>query len=551
VSEITIRRAAAALLLAAATLALYHAVLGHAFVYFDDQLYVTENRNVRAGFRWETILWSLTAYQVGNWHPLTLLSHALDCELFGLAPAGHHFTSLILHATNAVLLFLLLSGATGSPGRSWLVAALFALHPVNVESVAWVSQRKNVLSTLLLLFSLGAWGWYARRPGLARYLCVAALFALGLAAKPMLVTLPFALLLLDLWPLQRIRGLGAPEAGPLAMPRLPLARLVLEKLPLLALAALDIVLTLAAQEGARAIASLEEIPFLVRLETAVYAYGKYLSNALWPTRLTHLYPHPEGAISLAQVASASLLLAAVSALAWVQRRRRPHLLVGWLWFLGTLVPVIGLIQVGEQAMADRFAYVPFLGLFLMAVWCAAELAERFGLRGAWRAALAAAVLAPLCLLTLRQVDHWRDNLSLWRHALEVTTGNHIAEENVALELREQGRMQEALVHFRNAVRIRPGDPVLHLNLAASLGQSGQLEEAIVEYQEALRKAKDPILIAVVHADLGNAYRLRGDRARALEHYQRALEIDPAHSRALRGMRLLEAKAPDAPARIPR
>jgi tetratricopeptide (TPR) repeat protein len=522
------RRIAACLLLAAATVALYGRTLGHGFVHFDDHLYVTENPNVRAGLGWQTLRWALTAHQVGNWHPLTLLSHALDCELYGLNPAGHHATSVLLHAASAVLLFLLLARATAAPGRSWLVAALFAVHPLNVESVAWVAERKNVLSTLLMLATLCAWGGYLRRPALARYLLVLLWFGLGLAAKPMLVTLPCALLVLDFWPLGRMRG-SRPPAGGLG-------------LPLLALSLLDSWVTLAAQQADLAFASLAEIPFSLRLENAIHAYGAYLWKALWPSRLTLLYLHPGDTLPLWQVGAALALLAALSALAWRERLRRPYLVTGWLWYLGTLVPVIGLVQVGDQAMADRFAYVPLLGPFVMAVWGAAELAERRRLALRLRAAAAALVLAVLALLSARQIGHWRSNLDLWQHAVEVTPDNPVAEVNAAFALDEAGRSEEALTHYGNAVRLRPGDPLLHYNLASALGRAGRLAEAIPVYEAALRTARDPGLRAIVLADLGTAHRQLGDNAKARALYVEALRIDPRLPTALRGMRALEAAA---------
>jgi tetratricopeptide (TPR) repeat protein len=535
----SVRTGAACLLLAAATLALYGPAVGHGFVHFDDHLYVTDNPNVQAGLSWQTVRWALTVHQPANWHPLTLLSHALDCELFGLEPAGHHATSVLLHALNAVLLFLLLARATGAPGRSWLVAALFAFHPLNVESVAWVAERKNLLSTLLMLVSLAAWGWYARRPGLARYLLAALSFALGLAAKPMLVTLPCALLLLDGWPLGRLRGGPAAAAGA-ARPQRSALGLALEKLPLLALSALDSWATLAAQQVGLAFANLQEIPFSVRLENAAHAYGAYLWKAVWPTRLSVLYLHPGDALPFWRVGAALALLAALGALAWRERRRRPYLLAGWLWYLGTLVPVIGLVQVGDQAMADRFAYVPLLGPFVMAVWAAAEFAERARLALPLRAGAAALVLALLAAQSARQVGVWRSNLDLWLHAVEVTRGNHVAEINAAFALEEAGRRAEALPHYVEAARLQPRNPEVRYNLASALARAGRLGDAIVEYDAVVAIAQDPALRAIALADLGTAHRKRGDAAKARELYEQALRLDPRLPTALRGVRQLEA-----------
>src|SRR5579863_1250870 len=351
------------LCLAVATFVVYSRATRNPFLHVDDQNYVTGNPHVQAGLAWQTFTWALTATDAENWHPLTWLSHALDCQLFGLNPAGHHATNILLHALNATLLFLLLLRATGAQGRSLLVAALFALHPINVESVAWIAERKNVLSTLFFLLTLAAYGWYARKPELKRYLTVVALFALGLAAKPMVITLPFVLLLLDYWPLERIRGWDAQSLSKLTdrkhrqkkraeavvsnkvfrAPQFSFSRLVLEKLPLLALCAGSAAITIVAQRT-HAIQSLGIYPFAGRLENALYAYACYVWKTFWPTRLAFLYPYPRDGRPVWLLASAVLSLLAVSVLVWKLRRTRPYLVTGWLWYLGTLVPVIGVVQ---------------------------------------------------------------------------------------------------------------------------------------------------------------------------------------------------------------
>ena len=351
------------LLLVVATLALYNPVNRHPFVNYDDDRYVTENLHVHNGLTGDTISWALTAMEQGNWHPLTWLSHALDWQLFHQNPTGHHFTSLLIHAANAVLLFLFLTYATGRVGPSWFVAAIFALHPINVESVAWVAERKNVLSTFFFLAALIAYCWYARKPDWRRYTAFAGLFVLGLMSKPMVITLPFVLLLLDYWPLGRIQGSPSPSD----VPQTSLSRLLVEKLPLLALSVASAVITMKAQQAGGAVRSTAQFSLAVRLENAVVAYATYLWKMIWPAHLVPLYPHPGDSLALWQIVISALVLLAVTGVVLRFRSKR-YLLTGWLWFLGTLVPVIGLVQVGDQAMADRYAYIPLIGIFVMIVW---------------------------------------------------------------------------------------------------------------------------------------------------------------------------------------
>jgi hypothetical protein len=372
--------------LAIAVLVLYSRVKDADFVNYDDLSYVTQNAHVQEGLRWKTFTWALRSTQSDNWHPLTWLSHALDCQLYGLNPVGHHITNVVFHVINVLLLFLLLTRATGAIGRSALVAALFALHPLNVESVAWVAERKNVLSMLFFFLAIGAYGWYAIKPSLRRYGLMVAMFALGLAAKPAVITFPLVLLLLDYWPLRRVNTWARPRLGPnrrkkqagpaggqgwgptLETSPASWSQLVVEKLPLLVLSAGSAVITIVAQKAGGTVRSLEVFSLSVRLQNALYAYAMYVWKAFWPTRLTVLYPHPGPTLSGLQLGLAAAFLGAVSLLVWKQRVSRAYLITGWLWYLGTLVPVIGLIQVGQQAMADRYAYIPLIGVFVMLVW---------------------------------------------------------------------------------------------------------------------------------------------------------------------------------------
>ncbi len=528
--------------LAVVTLALYSPIISHPFIFnYDDDSYVINNAHVQAGLVWKTVAWALTSTEYSNWHPLTWLSHALDCELYGLNPAGHHFTSLVLHVFNVILLFLLLMRATGAAGRSLLVAALFAVHPFNVESVAWVAERKNVLSTLFFLLALGAYGWYAVRPGVKRYVVVAALFLLGLAAKPMIITLPCVLLLLDYWPLRRIQGWSEPSSprlgdrdqeirpgnvnpgSMLPVSQVPFSRLVVEKLPLLALSAADAMATIFAQ---RSYGSMHLVlPLWVRLENAVYAYAMYVWKGFWPARLAVFYPYPS-ALTGWQLGLAAVFVVSISALVWRDRASRPYLVTGWLWFLGTLVPVIGLIQVGEQAMADRYAYIPMIGIFLMAVWSAAELAESRHLSFPSSVKTSAAVLIILSLFTSEQIRYWQSAYDLWLHTVNVTKDNFFAEENLSAALLMSDRSEEALPHLRNAVRIRPLDPGGHLNLAADLALNSHPQDAISEYERAISLEPDPKMLVVAYQTLGRLYGERGNYSKARESYQQALRIDP-------------------------
>lgn len=423
--------------------------LGNGYVILDDPLYVTSNPEVRQGITREGAVWALTANVANNWHPLTVLSHMLDVEVFGLPPAGHHLTSLLLHLAGVLLLFEALRRMTGAVHRSALVAALFAVHPTRVESVAWISERKDVLSGLFFMLALLAYLGWVRRPSAGRYLLVALALTLGLAAKPMLVTLPCVLLLLDFWPLGR-RGLG---------------RLIREKIPLFALSAASCLVTLHYQKTS--MAPLDVLPWDLRLANAAVSYATYLGKAFLPRNLAVLYPFPME-IPAWKTAGAVLLLAAVTALAVWRARKSPWLLVGWLWFLGTLVPVIGLVQVGRQAMADRYTYLPFIGLFLAVVWGLAELTERRGALRPVLGALAILVILGLVGMTRAQTRHWRDGVTLFRHALAATGDNPLARRGLAKALaaaRKEGAHGHAVRKAQprdeeDGGRLRPAAPDL-------------------------------------------------------------------------------------------
>ena len=530
-----IRKLVPALLLAVVAVALYYPVQHYQFVSYDDGLYITDNWHIKYGLSWDAVKWAFTAFYADNWHPLTWLSHGLDCQLFFLNSGRHHATNLLLHAMNAVLLYWVLLRATGYTGRSFMVAALFALHPINVESVAWVSERKNLLSMLFFLLALGAYRWYTRwvpQPSrrrrkagnVARYLTVVCLFALGLMAKPQIITLPFVLLLWDYWPLRRMfAGSESAPSQTQVVPAKSFTWLVLEKVPLLVLAVASAVITLHAQREATT-----PYPFSVRLANALVAYAWYVRKAFWPSHLALLYPHPPGMPPVGQMAAASLLLLGVTALGITARRQR-YLLTGWLWFLGTLVPMIGLVQVGRQAMADRYAYLSFVGLFIMVCWGAAEWSEQRHLRPAWLRVATVAVLLALAVVAHRQIGYWRDSVSLWSRSIQVTSPNHEAENNLGVVLMNDGRLEEALPHLRAAVALNPLSPLDNLNLAICEQRHLDLALAVQHYQTVIRLTQNDIPANVkwrydAYRNLSFTYRDLGDSPHAQQSHEEAQNL---------------------------
>lgn len=499
-----------AIAIALVVLGLYSRTLGFDFVGWDDPQYVTANRAVRGGLSWNGVVWAFTTDRMGSWHPLTWLSHMLDVELFGLAPAGHHAVNAVLHAANSVLVFLLLRGLTGALWRSALVAALFGLHPLHVESVAWVAERKDVLSTFFGLLALGAYAAWVRRPALGRYLAVAGLFALSLLCKPMLVTLPFLLLLLDYWPLHR----------PLR------AALLLEKLPLFALSAACSAAALLTQTLATT------LPLPQRLANALLSAVAYLGKTLWPARLGMFYPHPylpesgAAAPAASEVLGAAALLLAVSVCA-MAARRRGYLLVGWLWYGISLAPVIGIVQVGSQAMADRYTYFPLLGIFIATSWGAAEIVASLARRRPALPSVAAAAallwVAALTAASWQQLGYWRDSLALYTHTLEVTPHNATIHFNLANLLRRQGRNAEAIEAYRRALEDAPSDAALHVNLANALRAQGDPEAALRHYRAALERRPED---AMAHLNMASLLREQGQLDEAEAHYRLSMKLSP-------------------------
>jgi len=526
------------LLLAAVVLMFYSPVTHNGFIY-DDNGYITINPHVRSGLTWATVKWAFTTYQQANWHPLTWLSHALDCELFGLNPAGPHYVNVLLHAANAVLLFLLLQRATGFRWRSLMVAALFALHPMNVESVAWAAERKNVLSMVFFLLALYAYVWYARRPGLRRYAAVASFFVLALLSKPQVITFPFLLLLLDYWPLCRI---GTPAADGAAAqggnaPRLWSGWLILEKAPFLLLSAASATMTMKAQKAGGAIQTLSQYSLLLRLETAVISYVRYLGKALWPSKLVALYPHPTKLYPAWQVVAAVVLLMLITYLV-IRAREQRYLTVGWFWFLGSLVPMIGLVQVGSQEMADRYAYISFVGLFLMLTWLVADWAEARKISASSLAIPAVSCLLALGTLTYHQVGYWHDAESFWLRTLALTQNNYVAQVTLGDFLFNQGRTEEAAAHFRAALAIKPDGLNANLGLGTYEDRRGNLPAAIERYQLVARHAADLPMRATAYSSLGFAYRGMGQATKAKQCFETALQLEPDWARAMTGLGLI-------------
>ena len=510
------------LCLALATCAVYRHGLQNGFVNYDDDLYVTENLQVKAGLTLDGVWYAFTTLHTGNWHPLTWLSLELDCQLFGLNPWGFHLTNLLLHVASTLLLFAIFERWTGAVWRSALVAALFALHPLRVESVAWVAERKDVLSALFWMLTLAAYAGYVEKPGIWRYGLVGLVFVAGLLAKPMLVTLPFVLLLLDSWPLARLRlGQAATQENKRDLPPVSLKYLVLEKTPLFALAVVSGVMTLTAQCQGWKTNRLEALP--LRLENALVSCAEYVGKIAWPQGLIPLYPFPRGYYPFWQLAVSMLVLVGISVLVIRWRKRRPYLPVGWLWFLGTIFPVLGIIPaVGIHAMADRYTYLPSIGIFLMASWGLADLVEHT------RFLVPAILLTGGALLlviahTWIQVTYWHDSAALWEHTLQVSPDNALAHTNLGVALQSDGHLEEAIRHYTAALEVDPEYANAQNNLGLALDRLGKRHEAISHLRAAVRSAPG---VAEHHLNLAPMLVENRNWDEAIEHLYAALEIEP-------------------------
>jgi Tfp pilus assembly protein PilF len=521
------------LLLIGLTFVAYRSTLSYPFTNFDDGEYVFDNPHVTSGLVSSTFRWAFTSTSAGNWHPLTWLSHALDWQLFGANAGGHHGSNLVLHALNACLLFLWLNYLTGRHARSFAVSLLFTIHPLNVESVAWIAERKNLLCTAFFLSALWAYAWYRNRPGAKRYALVILLFASALAAKPMAVTFPLVLLVLDCWSLGRVDldyGSGPPQPE--------IRRSLIEKMPLFALSAAASVVAVIAQRNSGAIVNATGWPLSWRIENSIYSYAMYLLRTIAPLHLAPFYPATE--LHWWQVAWAASFLVAIIAIVWRFKGGRPSLVFGSLWFAITLIPVIGFVQIGAQARADRYMYIPMIGLFVAAVWTIADVSvTRTASR--WKLAALSATAVIFLIMTRLQVGYWQSSLDLWTHTLAVTRNNAVAEENLAVALLDQGRDAEAFPHFQRVLLLRPEDPVALLNTGNYFEKQGQHREAIERFQKVRDTNPDAEKLIGAYRGLGVAFAQLGDRAQARANFLEALRRNPAGSTEMYNLSLLELR----------
>ena len=519
--------------LGAITWLVFGQTLRHDFVNVDDTDYVIKNVEVARGLTIEGAVWAFTHFHASNWHPLTWISHMLDCQIFGLSPGGHHLTNVLLHMATAICLFLVLRQMTAAFWRSAFVAAVFAIHPLRVESVAWVAERKDVLSGLFFVLTIGAYVRYARRPSRVGYAALTVLFALGLMCKPMLVTLPVVLLLLDYWPLNRLGQSGNRNFFTV------LRHLVLEKLPLVALAAASCVVTLFAQKGV--IQPFASISFPVRAANAFISYVAYLRQLFWPSNLAALYPFPSGSIAVPGILSL-ILLAGISLGVFVLRRRYPYLVTGWLWYLIMLGPVIGILQVGIQARADRYTYLPQIGLYVLLTWAVADLCARWRYTRLVPGILALILLPALAFTARLQASYWQDSQSLWTHAIACTSDNAAAQTNLGQAYYEKGTMDKAIAHYERALQIDPNQVLAHSALGLALLDAGRPDESVTHLRKALEINPN---FADAHYNLGNTFLQMGRANEAIAQYYQTLAINPHDIEALNNTAWILATWPEA------
>lgn len=558
--------AAVCLVLAVVTGFAFWGVRANDFLAYDDDFYVLENRQVQQGVTTQSIAWAFTTFYVANWHPLTWISHMVDWSLYGKNPGGHHITNVLLHTANAVLLLLLLLYLTGSLWRAAMVAFLFALHPAHVESVAWVAERKDVLCALFWFATLLAYAWYLRRPSWRRFAWVVCGFACGLMSKPMAITLPFTLLLLDYWPLRRIKFARETHRQWLSS----LWKLCVDKWPLFLMAAVSSVITVIAQKAGGAVAQLQSVPLWERICNAAISYCRYALIMLWPNPLRVFYFHERNNIMVSSAVLSAIVLFLVTAVCWHFREKRPYCLFGWLWFLGTLVPVIGVVQVGDQAMAERYTYVPYIGVFIAVVWLVGDAVVKSPKFRVASQLLAVTVIVACAVRTEAQVKVWKDMVTLFSHVLEIdprgavpntslgvayarlgryadaqeylkraldySPNDYEAHNNLGTNLGEQGLTQEALKEFRLSLAIKPDQAAAHSKIGRILAETHQLSAAIEEYNQALRF--DPAN-AYAHNDLGVVLFQLGDYEKAAEQFSDAVRIDPAYADARRNLDLAQ------------
>ena len=507
------------LILILSTLVVYWQVKDFDFAGYDDELYVIENHQVQAGISIEGTIWAFTTFHAGNWHPLTWLSHMLDCELYGLNPMGHHWTNLQLHIANTLLLFFILQQMTGAVWKSAFVAALFALHPLHVESVAWVAERKDVLSTFFWMLTIIVYYRYVKRPSLFAYLLIILFLSLGLMAKPMLVTLPFVLLLLDFWPLKRLKLTLNQASGQTSN----LLLLIREKIPLFIPVTISSVLTILAQKDAGALYAFEALPFTTRVANALISYTSYICKAIWPKNLAVFYPHPFGELSLWYVFLAALAIAAISFFSIRWFKKYPYMTFGWLWYLGTLIPVIGLIQVGAQGMADRYTYIPLTGLFIIAAWSMPDLLKKWHYNRMILVIFSTIIIFAFSTRSYSQIKHWENSTAVFKNAVQVTDNNWLAYNNFGLALMRDGKSNDAVFYFKKTLEIRPDFLKTLDNLGIALYRLEKFEEALFYYSKALKI--DPKNTGI-HNNTANVLTALGKLEKAVQHYKKAILIDP-------------------------
>ena len=516
------REIAICLFIAVITLSVYGRVITYDFVNFDDNLYVTANKNVQSGITLKSIIWAFSFNEVAYWHPLSLISHMIDCRIFGLNAGMHHLINLFLHIASSILLFFILKQSTGALWRSAIVASLFAIHPINVESVAWITERKNVLSTLFWMLTMFVYIFYAKRPAVYKYLTVMFFFVLGLLSKPMLVTLPFVLLLFDYWPLERIKP--GSEKG-------ILLKIILEKVPLIILSLILVVVSSFSLKYSSIFVSQESVPFDLRIANALVSYLKYIAKIVWPQNLAVYYPFPY-AIPFWHIIGSVIFILAVSAFALFAAKKRGYIFTGWFWYAGTLLPVTGIVQGGLwPAMADRWAYIPVVGVLVLLIWGLHELfVERFKIKKLIIYLTGIACLSVMVPVTYLQVGYWKNSYTLFKHALEVTEGNFLAHNNMGSYLLKQGRLNEAKHHFLEALEINPRYEEAFSNLGIISYSEGEYNKAIDYYQKALKINPN---FADAHNNLGIALISTERTDEAIAHFEKALILNP-DSRGIAG-----------------
>ncbi len=506
--------------------------LRYDFVNYDDPRYVYQNTRIASGISFDNVGWAFSHIHSENWHPLTTITHMLDCQLYGLKAGWHHLTNVLLHGLATVLLFLALQCITGALWRSAFVAAVFAVHPLHVESVAWIAERKDVLSAVFFMLTLLAYFHYARAPSIGRYLVVAVVAALGLMSKPMLVTLPFVLLLLDYWPLGRIDGQRSNTGR-------QVLQLVLEKIPLIALSAVSSIVTFLAQRGA--IGWTEQLPISARVNNAIVSYVTYIWQMFWPAGLAVFYPHPENRLPVWDIIVAFSILIGITTAAIILRRTAPYFITGWLWYLGMLVPVIGLVQVGWQGHADRYTYLPQIGLYIAVTWAVTDLTRSWQFQRTALPAVAVVVLSALTWRASLQASYWRDSETLFTHALAVTSNNDVALNNLGIIFLDKGQLDDAISKLQAAIDLRPENGPAHDNLAKALLKKGRAAEAMVHYRKFLEIEPGNV---EARNTLGTALIQQGRVREAIDQWQDALAIQPDNGNAASNLAWVFATCPE-------